>query len=330
MSDLVGSYLSRLEKALQRQMPKSVAEEHVGEIAVHLRESIAEQVQAGKTEAEATIAALQKLGNDAMVADGLIRAHTGIGRLSSWRLGWIPAVILLVYLLVPGVITDIQSATPQFAVWAVFVPLCLIMTFVFACWRSRRVLMLPIAAALSIFFIAAVLQEACAPYGAVAKHHGEHLEQMAVVGSQIEGLTTMIAEADSLQAGKPINASPRAPGGLMAPKLVYKTGPTGAHPYSAFELTPVASQAEAKELWSKEGGLYLWFLHRSLNHSLKERRRLEAENQVTTALVKSSLPMAWVVFQMWLCIGLFNLAIVGMGRLHRVATAHFWKPAHLA
>lgn len=159
MGELVDSYLNKLEAKLLKALPKDVADDHVKEIGAHLNESIASQIDQGKTEVDATSDALKSVGSYVLVADGLIRAHAGITEESVWRTAAIPASLSAMYWFLPMAWHSWQPGLLMWS-WVFLVPLLFVVTFVRACVRSRRLLIAPTGLALFLVLLGAIADNA--------------------------------------------------------------------------------------------------------------------------------------------------------------------------
>jgi hypothetical protein len=332
MPDLVDSYLSHLTSKLRRDLPKDVAHEHVREIAAHLRESIAERVSAGESEEAAAEAAIRGVGSDALVADSLVRAHSGISQLSVWRVALVPTLILFAFWFGPLSANSILSSAHAYIVWIPCLPLTFIGTFCYACWRSRRFLMAPIAAAMGLLLLIVCVQYQSSFFKAGLRFKDD-VDAVAARESRTYLMRdkAALAQATTLAEMWKSKSPMSTPGSQLAPVSYLDKGPSTdrtPRPVHRHALVLVGSATEAKALWQKNGDLYLRMLQGSVRAD--ERSPYLNPNHGVPPLSAAIVPWSEGFGGVWLCLAALNLIILGLGRWYRATITRNWRPARLA
>ena len=340
MPDLVENYLRRLQTRLEKRMPLRLAEDHVREIQLHLAESVASRVERGNSTEKATVEALQALGSDALLAEGLIRQHLGLNILSPWRFAWLPCLALLTYGLVPWEISEVQVPTwiETFASWNILI---LVLSFGYACWRSRRLIMKPIALALGLMFILDMIHFAAFSSAGFTGHSSELRKQIiAGFDRNIRDVKSEIKSAEKMRSDAWNGFEPK----VMTPTMMAPAWSVGVNergvagvpisiadaPTLVLSLKPVSDRREAMALWSKNGTGYLRRLHGDLNEAvLNQKFWLNF-----TPDPRRLLFAAWSFLQYGATFGVilaaFNMLVLGAQRACGAVRSRLWKPAQPA
>lgn len=336
-SNLVDAYLFRLRSRLLRRLPGDVADDHVNEIRMHLNQSIADQVLIGVPEDRAIVDSLRRVGSDALVADGLIRTHSGIADLPVWRLAWLPTLIGLAYCFIPLMYTE--GPTPEWLPAVLWLPSCFLVAFSYACWRSRRFLLTPIAVGAFVVFSGLILQTvAFSPIGLTKR--SQEMRSRSLIGyqRQIANCTLSVTQARSLMAadGRRIDQSGQAE--RVAPKRV-RDVEFASGPYSPIErevdhgwtvnLAPVTTIAEAKDLWRKNGSSYIQMQTQTLQRAEADYQSFRALKLDGAELTSVMLRIGTAVLTILGIVATLNASVLGLGMLYRVAIARRWRPERL-
>lgn len=334
MPDTVADYLARLQSRLLRKMPKSVADEHVLEIELHLRESIADELAQGKSEAEAELAAIRALGSDVLIAESLIWHHRGLNSCSDWRFAWVPAAILISYGALAWGVVDVRWHYPSWiSTYAIWVPALFVTTFSISCWRSRRLLLKPIAVAASVF-LAVILFTYCLFGSSGFSARSEEMRQANVreIDNDMSYLVENLQSAKTLQkgamSGLPLN------GMYQSPDQSYML--INAHSYyvppivsiikkPVWQLNYTPSRTTAKELWLKNGKQYFAQLAGSLEEMQSRRAHWATLRPNLLDVGKFLNEMVLSVLIMCLQLALINAGILGLIKATTLVRSQAWR-----
>jgi hypothetical protein len=325
---MLDSYLSQLEAKLRQALPRDIAEEHSREIGAHLRDSIAERIVAGEDENVAIEAALQHIGSEALVADGLIYAHTGFAKKSVWRIAWVPALILFAFWFMPIIANPLMSSNGVFQAWVIGVPTAFLGIFCFTCLKTRRFVMAPIGAAMAVLLIALVVQDrlsylSAKPAYANYAQASDSLQRAERIQNRLSAVTVLNAEWTSKSPSK-------VPGSLMAPvRFAHSTlGSNGKRSLTpGFRVVLTHSATEARALWKQNGHDYM----RELNIALVAEQQNPAVGLITGMPPIWPSLIAWTegLSGTWLVLGALNLIVLGLNRLRREIVSRRWRPVSL-
>jgi len=332
MVEMLDSYLKRLEAKLLTKLPKDVADEHVKEIGAHLRESIQERISAGESEQTATESALRHIGSDALVADGLIYAHSDIAKKSVWQLAWIPALLVFIFWCAPILAPSAFAKNAVTLPWIICIPGAFAYSFCSTCIRSRRFVMAPIGAAMALLLLIYAIQFQVSWRQLYDEQSVEVAARVARVPLRTHLLQSAIQTGISLEQAWKSTDSAAGPKSLIAPKRVAGNGWSPsvdpAHPTPSFELVAAHSASEAKLLWKQNGRRYLSELNQYLT----------AERRVTAAAVDPGPPqmgpalLAWAEGTVGILAALatLNILLIAIPRRRRNLASERWKPAPLS
>jgi len=273
----IDAYLGRLSNRLGRKLSKGEAAEHVLEIGAHLREGCEHLAQLGQSKLEAEVEALRRLGSDRLVAENLLREHSGVLSLSVWRLAWLPALLLLSADFLPRLL--IGRLRPElFNLW-IFAPWIGAILFVIACWRSRRLIVVPLVAATFLASVGAVVLFTFGPSGVTESSALERHQEIAHFDQAIRRLKDLVDQVRLISPNAPLPPAFTMKGGYWAPSesLVVNLRSSSLNPIAVetgrtrtIDLKPVASEAVAKRLWREHGAAF----SARLNCELNEQRSL--------------------------------------------------------
>jgi len=329
VANLIDSYLSRLEARLQRRLQTSQTKEHVQEIGVHLHESISDQVSKGKPENAATLDALRSLGSDRLVADSLIRAHSGINERSAWRVTWFSIMLLLIYCLsYQGIKLTTEYWLEGYLRW---IAAGFTAAFVYACWRSRKLLIVPVAVSVGIVCFATVFQ------GSVF-YDQNNRRTLQFVNRLIAGGEEQLKELGSVsKTYKNSSFDPLDPI-YWAPKPLV-TRVVSAVNWTPFtyeigrktplQLAPVRSQAEASALWKLNGDQFAKNLRDGIRHEKEVRTQLLGDKFDPQAFATLAFTTILDALGFIVAIMAVNVLTLGLGSLHRKAISQLWRPDQL-
>jgi len=339
MDSLLESYLGRISKRLRRSLPATVAEEHLKEIGLHLSESIADQMVAGKSERAATIEAVRRMGSDVLVADGILRAHSKIGEMSVWRLARVPSLIVMLYCVVPVAMGEMRPVPEWLIPLPLYLPTCFVIFFSYACLRSRRVLVLPVAVAFAVGLIAFLIDiMAFSGFGYTARSHQEMRLMLRQNQSQIAMLQSQVERGANLKSAYVEGTAKASRFGLEAPQPE-RTYTSGSGPWlpvdqtsvtSRWVLQPASTVDVAVRQWTKHGDEYLTALKADMQNQLAIRRRLLSSRLDAATLVGYAGNYTLLVGVVWLGILIWNLAFLGFGWLYRRAVSRMWQRGRFA
>jgi hypothetical protein len=332
MSDLVDNYLSRLQTRLEKRMPQRIAEERVREVEGHLRESVASRICDGNSLEQAAVEALQALGSDALLAEGLIRQHLGLNNRQAWKFAWLPCLALFSYGLVPWTINEVQFPTwiETFVSWNVSI---LVLSLGYACWRSRRFLLKPIAIVLGLVFVLDMLNFVVLSSAGFTAH-SEELRKQIVVGfdQNIWDAKSKIAKTEQMRSDA-LNEKTVSP--TMAPTWSVVGNEEGiagvpftvkSPPTPVLSLRQVPDPGEAKTLWEKNGTRYLRTLHGELNEAIRNQK-FWRDFKSDPIMLRNA---AWSFFRELLVCGMilaaFNALILAGQRAIVSIRTRLWRP----
>ncbi len=329
MDKMLDSYLEQLGNRLRAKLPQDIVDEHVREIGDHLRESVDERVLAGESEQVATENALRRIGSDTLVADGLIYAHTGLAKMSVWRIAWVPAMIVFVFWGAPILALSAMDALGVILAWLILLPGAFATTFGLACVRSRRFVMAPIGAAMSLLLAMYCVQYQVTSTRLAAEQRANNLARAAQSPQRVQRLQSAIQTAASLQHDW---TTGKVPGTLLAPTRVnsadWIASANHQRPTPNYLVVAANSAGEASKLWKQNGRRYVSELHLYLS----------AEHRSPAMEVESGLPpigpaaLAWAegFGGVWSVLAGLNLLLIGIPRHRRTAASEQWRPAQLS
>lgn len=271
------AYLARLRKRLRR-LPAQEADDHVSEIRSHLKESAASLAKEGC--AAPQVEALKRIGSDRLVAENLMRTHSGIADKPAWRLAWVPLLVLLVGDLIPQASSEIPAVFfgvySDYLIWFTWIAAVL---FFIACFRSRRWLAKPVIAALAFAMITSVVLFAFGPAGVTAHSADERARDISAFDSYIANLDRKMKQAQVAIAG---GNAPYESGNLWVPTISDTVSMARSNLWpietetgreKVGRLIPVTGQAEARTMWQDAGTPYL----EKLRADLEEQRKLRQD-----------------------------------------------------
>ncbi|HWA83082.1 MAG TPA: permease prefix domain 1-containing protein [Fimbriimonadaceae bacterium] len=340
MASRLDTYMDRLGKRIGGKLPQEETGEHLREIRQHLDDSRAALVRNGMTEEAAETETLRQIGSDRLLAEGLIREHRGYGVRSPWRLGLLPAVILLAGLALPAAFVLWLPMAFAYFDWIVWLPATGTLLFLLACLRFRRILLLPLAAVLGVSLIAGVVAVALGPSGVTAHSATLRKENLAGFDREIARLKGEYETAQTATTAAVLPASlARGPGSdFLAP--VVSDAPeyersfynpigrqVGVRPRADLMATP---REEAVRLWRKNGRFYASQLLGEIGEQ-QSYRAVWTKSAGSWSVVGQA---AWseLLFGLRALIffGLLNLGALGALRARDRAIQSRWRPERIA
>gem|GEM_PF-4554735 len=339
MHKLTDVYLARLQQRLARRLEPSLVEEHVREVRLHLYESIREQSADGIDEQAATLGALRRLGSDRLLAENLIRAETRIGDRSVWQLAALPALLMLA----AGVLSLLVTEIGALPVWYfdVYRAVGLLSAFSFAwlCWRSRRILLVPMVAVLAAFLTLSIGQlVASSPLGLTARSADMRQQTLRRIEREISSIRSDISKAERTASGGPLYRDPKSR------RIIAPNASTATHT-SMGMLDPIGRDVttrpvidrmeltdadEARRRWKAHGTAYIL----KLQSNLEEQRTLHAYWQ--SARFDAGLAgqvlrnLGWLLVQHLLVLAAFNAAVLAARYGYQRLIELRWRPEQLA
>ena len=334
MPDFIEVYLNRLRSRLKMKISNLVVEEHMLEIELHLRDSVARELAQDKSEEEAKRAAIRAFGNDALIAEGLIRQYRGLNNCSDWRFAWIPAGILVSYGALAWGMVDVRWPYPSWiSAYAIWVPALLVTTFSISCWRSRRFLMKPIAVAASVF-LALILFIYCFFGSSGFSAHSEEIRQANIheIDEAMPYLMSNLKRAEALE--KAAVSGQLDQGQSEAPEKSYML--VNAHSFYVpsivsiekkpeFQLTSMSSTKMAKILWKKNGTLYLAQLDRALRDMRSRRTHWVTLRPSFVDVGMFLKDMSWWVLVVCVQLALINGGILVLLKARMIFRSKIWR-----
>ena len=327
MPDSVESYLISLHTRLAKRMSVPLAEEHVREIGMHLRDSVASRVEIGNSLEVATVEALQALGSDALVADGLIRLHLGLNTRSVWRFVWLPCLVILTYGFVPWTMNMVEFPT-WMETYANWIPFGVISTFGYACWRSRKVLMKPMSLTLVAVLAFTVLNfSVFSPYGASQHSHDLRMRVVAGFDRNIRDTKAKIIAAETMRRNAVVGLSRLAPSWNTVGFSSDIAGLPFTHheskvPVLGWQAT--SSQQMAKALWAKNGNAFIGNLNKELQDEQSNKRMWLNIHPNMTWIKDVAIRTSEMMFLIWTLLAAINLAVLLSVKLSIVIRNHLW------
>ncbi len=158
MSSLIDQYLEKLEKRLAKRLTNMVAHEQSAEIRLHLHASVAEKMASGEPELEATRKALEALGSDRSIADGIIRSRLGIDKKNPWRISWLAGLLAILYGFIPETFFEFNVIPEWLMSVTLWLPTLFLVVFGIVCWKSRRILWMPMLTVCVVVGLIGVVQ----------------------------------------------------------------------------------------------------------------------------------------------------------------------------
>ena len=260
-------YIDSLRRRLSRRWSVAEVEDAVLEVSSHLAESRRALEAEGRSPEASAAEALRRLGSDQLLAEKLIRARSGIDLRSSWRHAWLPSLLLVIATTLPLAFEHIDPLRVEPIARLVAWSSC---AFLFALavagWRSRRVLAIPLAAAMSLSIAIVVVHTwTFGIAGFTGSSNGLRQSEIAALHGELQRLGSELAVARVAANG---GEMPRDPmnGQYQAPSVqsVVSEADLGELPFISWKidegrdlcLVPTASEAGARQLWSANGALY--------------------------------------------------------------------------
>lgn len=279
MPNLTDAYIARLSNRIGRKIPVLEVQDHVQEIRHHIAECRATLERDGVAPEQAEVEALKQLGSERLIAEGMIREHRGFAVRSVWRIALIPSLVLVVAFLVPEafMIWPITMGAMDVMIWLPAIGTAL---FVFACLRSRRILLLPMAAVLVLTFAGSLLFFANGPSGVTAHAAIEREKNITGFDREIARLRGDYAAAKSVPASGPIPAAFRSGAGFLAPQVqdspsyersIYNPVGWPTPSQRRVVLAPAATEGEARQGWLQSGPAYAHQLANDIAEQQSER-----------------------------------------------------------
>ncbi len=363
MPDIIDGYLSRLASRLSRKLPARHVQDYVNEIREHLRESASARVDQGESEQASAIAALRMLGSDRAVAEGLIRARSGIDLQSSWRLALpiLAAVILYVayFDAAPFAYRAVGfSGLPHVQAMGPWMFIGFALLFAAFCWRSRRLLWAPLLATGALVLVAqCAIGLALGPvmrgqYLEIADRSIEQYQRDAALGDafmkgHLAASAVRISDSglarihwnDALH--RPVTGqvatggdyywAPKPTQGIrtqrfltLAPWLAVTSSGQ-----SSIDLVPVKSEAAALALWRRNGSAFDAKASQTLAWAQQTRAEIAKDGpQKFLAVRLLSVVVSSGLF-LAILLSVNALALV-IGRASEVAAEKAWRPERLA
>ncbi|MDR3689184.1 MAG: permease prefix domain 1-containing protein [Fimbriimonas sp.] len=339
MADLIDAYVSRLRFRLLRRLPRAVVDDHVKEIAGHLRESVADRIRSGMPEHQASTEALRSIGCDRLVADSLIRARTGIDRRTTWSLCRIAGPILLLYGVIPLSFFYLEPVPEWLMNETNWLPSLFVITFGYSCWRSRKLLIGPMAAIAALVCVA-VLTEALAfgPMGYTSMSRQARAHTIAGFDRNIGQFEEEIEFARSRSWTKGFPSCLRSGEYFLAPKPQtvvderYISGvpiATSSSRSTQPMLMPCATRQEAEGFWKRYGATFAPIIEQSL-------REAKSNQAFWRAAWMTPHELGLVVWRTASIYGLIlgvvvaiNIWILAMEAAYRTLVARLWRPSRL-
>ena len=311
------------------------AAEHVEEVRGHLAESIKDSVAQGSTAEEAQITALRNIGSDRLVADGILRAHSGIGEISTWRIGALPALIVCAYGVIPIYLAAGTQSPDWLGAFAMWLPTATLLTFIYACIRSRKLVLKPLVAAFA-FILVINLAQICLT---APSSYGAHSPNVARFDHYINDLNQKIADAQTrVRTGDPMLAS-QGQSGYMAPSTYWVTD-TAQGPFDPIEhevhrrlttqLVPIASAGQARDAWGRSGPAYVEQLKSDLAENAKFRSYWVNTKFTPSIVVTAAGRLLEMLGSVLAVLFLINAACLGLVWLAKAWFRRTWRPERLA
>lgn len=335
MSELIESYLSKLESRLSRKLVKSEVSDHIQEVRAHLHES----VENLRSDANATpeVTALKRIGPDKLLAENLVRAQKGVDTKSSWRFIVLPSIALLAL----GVTAEVISLTDTFpvSIWVLltWLPTIFIILVALAVIRSRRLLIGPLAVAFTIFVIGLTTVESIwGPFGVSSHSVERRKEEVAGFEKYISHLESQVSAGKQVLAGGTFGPLLKQGNALLAPKPLQRV--TVVHEplnlsstkqtYPMAMLVSVQGEAEARSLWKKHSEAYFTWVNRQLAEQHFHLRTWKSE---------AFMPSPLTIAKNLLITGLYSMTVVvivcfvslGFVRVRQRLIGLAWRPERI-
>ncbi|HVT11960.1 MAG TPA: hypothetical protein VHE55_06810 [Fimbriimonadaceae bacterium] len=333
MANRIEAYMARLGRRIGRKLPQK--EEFLREIRQHLEESRAALATDGMVGEAAEIEALRRMGSERLIAEGLVREHRGYGVRSPWRLGFLPALVLLVGFVLPTIFMLWMPIGLSIFEGLLWLPSIGTLLFVLACLRFRRILLLPLAAVLGASMIMGIASVALGPKGVTAYSAVLRKENIAGFDREIARLKAEYETARTATGATVLPASLArghgyyyaAPVVSAAPELdrsIYNPiGTVTSHPQAYLLGMP---KEEAVRRWKENGRFY----------SSQLLGQIQQQQTYRSAWLTSEGGWGTVGFASWrelifnlkafLFFGILNLLALGVLRLRDRLIQARWRP----
>lgn len=248
----IEEYCDVLSRLLKSRLPDSRVEELVKEIRSHLIESRAAQAELELSEREAERTAVCRMGSPRAVADRMIYEESGLGRMSPWRIAWLPCALLAICWIWPFALLYTNGPWMSFIGTMQLFSIPFTASLIWACWRSRRLLVKPIVTTVAALTVVSILAMGLsAKLGPVADHDwaGSALAQNQEQSAKVERFL-QTGSIDSIRSNQGFEA-PQVWESRYSYSLSYVPVaiPTGSAQTAS--LTGVPTREMAEQLWKQ-------------------------------------------------------------------------------
>jgi hypothetical protein len=255
----------------------------------------------GQTERDAVIEELRAAGSARMAAQTVIRTYFEVESAPQWRVALLPITMLVLALGVPSLFFIREPWPVWFVVLVWWLAALSVLTFIDACYTSRKLLMRPFGIAFGLTWVAlAIYSAGFSQIGITSYSHD-------VRDAELRRSQTRHVAAFATRVGR-LEAVLKDRGDLSS---------------------EVDRKGRPDRVWGRHGEVYL----NSLKEMLASERSRPYPRGATIPGPDSLLPVllsdAVAVYLGWLIVILVNLLILGCVRIENKVRQHFWRPENM-